>query len=102
MNHDGLQKLTQDVEQLIADTKKLINDAGNAGAQEVSEMKSDGIALLDKALERIKESKNQVAQAGDYALCKAKVSIYEHPMASLGVAALLGVVVGALIARKSS
>ena len=102
MNHEGLQKVTQDVERLIADTKKLINDASDASAQGVSEMKSEGVALLDKALERINESKNQVSKAGDYALCKAKVGIHEHPIASLGLAAILGAVVGALIARKSS
>ena len=100
MSHEGLEKVTQDVEQLIADIKKLLNDASNASTQGVSEMKSEGIALLDKALERLNQSKKQVAQAGDYALCKAKVGIHEHPMASLGLAAILGAVVGAMIARK--
>ncbi len=102
MNHEGLQKLEQDVEQLITDTKKLLNDASEAGAQGASELKAEGVALLDKALERINTSKNQVARAGDYALCKAKVGIHEHPMASLGIAALLGAVVGAMIARRGS
>ena len=102
MNHECLEKVTRDVEQLIADTKKLLNDAGEASTQSVSEMKSEGVALLDKALERLNESKNQVAKASDYALCKAKVGIHEHPMATLGMAALLGVVVGAIVARKSS
>ena len=100
MNHEGLQKVTQDVERLIADTKKLINDASDASTQGVSEMKSEGVALLDKALKRLNESKNQIEQAGDYALCKAKVGIHEHPVASLGLAAILGAVVGAIITRK--
>ena len=100
MNNECLEKLTRDVEQLIADTKKLLNDAGDVSTQSVSEMKSDGVALLDKALERLNEGKNQVAKAGDYALCKAKSNIHEHPMASLGIAALLGAVVGAVVARK--
>jgi ElaB/YqjD/DUF883 family membrane-anchored ribosome-binding protein len=102
MNNECLEKLTRDVEQLIADTKKLLNDAGDVSTQSVSEMKSEGVALLDKALERLNESKNQVAKASDYALCKAKVRIHEHPMATLGMAALLGVVVGAIVARKTS
>ena len=63
-------------------------------------MVSEGIALLDKALVRINASKNQVAQAGNYALCKAKVDIHEHLIASLGLALILGAVVGAIIARK--
>ena len=102
MKHECLEKVTQDVEQLIADTKKLLNDASDAGSQGVSEIKSEGVALLDRALERLNESKNQAAKAGDYALCKARSSIHEHPMASLGLAALLGVIVGTLIIRKSS
>ena len=100
MSHEGLEKVTQDVGQLIADIKKLLNDASNASTQGVSEKKSEGIALLDEALERLNQSKKQVAQASDYALCKAKVGIHEHPMASLGLAAILGAVVGAMIARK--
>jgi ElaB/YqjD/DUF883 family membrane-anchored ribosome-binding protein len=102
MNHECLEKVTRDVEQLIADTKKLLNDAGDVSTQGVSEMKSEGVAMLDKALERLNESKNQVAKASDYALCKAKVSMHEHPMATLGMAALLGAVVGAIVARKVS
>jgi ElaB/YqjD/DUF883 family membrane-anchored ribosome-binding protein len=102
MNHEGFEKVTQDVEQLIADTKKLLNDASDASTKGVAEMKTEGIAMLDKALERINSSKNQIAQAGDYALCKAKCSVYEHPMASLGIAALLGGIVGVIIARKGS
>jgi ElaB/YqjD/DUF883 family membrane-anchored ribosome-binding protein len=100
MSYEGLEKVTQDVEQLIADMKKLLNDTSNASTQGVSEMKSEGIALLDKALARLNQSKKQVVQAGDYALCKAKVGIHEHPISSLGLAAILGAVVGAMIARK--
>ena len=102
MSHDGLDKVTHDVEQLIADTKKLLNDASEASTQGASELKAEGVALLDKALERLNESKNKAAQATDYALCKAKVGIHEHPMASLGIAALLGAVVGAIVTRRSS
>ena len=102
MNNECLEKLTQDVERLIADTKKLLNDAGDASTQGVSEMKSEGVALLDKALERLNASKKQMMQAGDYALCKAKCNIHEHPMASLGMAALLGAIVGAIVARRGA
>ena len=102
MNNECLEKLTQDMERLIADTKKLLNDAGDASTQGVSEMKSEGVALLDKALQRLNESKHQVTKASDYALCKAKVGIHEHPMASLGIAALLGVIVGAIFVNVPS
>jgi ElaB/YqjD/DUF883 family membrane-anchored ribosome-binding protein len=102
MNNEGIHRVTQDVEQLIADTKKLLDDASDASAQRVSEIKTEGIALLDKALDRINASKNQVSQAGENALCKAKCSIHEHPMASIGIAALFGAVVGAMIARRDS
>ncbi len=100
MNNECLENLTQDIEQLIADTKKLLNDASEVSTQGASELKLEGVALLDKALERINASKKQVSQAGDYALCKAKVGIHEHPLASLGIAALLGGVVGAIVTRK--
>jgi len=100
MSHERLKKLSQNIKQLIADTKKLFNDENNTSTQGITEMKSEAIALLDKALERINASKKQVAQTGDYAICKAKVDIHEHPIASLGLALILGAVVGAIIARK--
>lgn len=100
MNNEGLEKVTQDVEQLIADAKKLLADAGSASTQEVTELKNEGIALLNTALERLDAGKKQVAQVSDHAVCKAKCTIHEHPMACLGAAALLGGVVGAILARK--
>jgi ElaB/YqjD/DUF883 family membrane-anchored ribosome-binding protein len=100
MNQEDLEKVTQDIEQLIADIKKLLNDVSDVSTQGVSEIKSESVALLDNALERLHESKNHLAKAGDYALCKVKVGIYEHPMASLGLAAILGAIVGAMITRK--
>ena len=102
MNHECLVKVTQDVERLIADTKKLLSEASNASTQGVTDQKTEGIALLDKALERLNVNKNQLAQASDYALCKAKCGIHEHPMACLGMAALLGGVVGAIVSHRNS
>lgn len=100
MNNECLNKVTQDIEQLITDTKKLISDASSASTQEVNELKIEGIAILDKALERLNVSKKQIIQAGDYALCKAKCGVHEHPIACLGIAAILGGIFGALIAKK--
>ena len=97
MRNEDLEKMVQDAEQLISDAKKVLNDVSAQGS---TVMKSQGIAFLDKALERINVSKSQIGKAGDYALCKAKVGIHEHPLASLSLAAILGAVVGAMIARK--
>ena len=102
MNHEGIEKVSQDVERLIVDAKKLFADASNVGNHEISEIKVEGIALLNKALEQLNSRKKQIAQASDYAICKTKCRIHDHPLASLGIAALLGGMVGAILTRKLS
>ena len=100
MDHDGLVQVQNDVEQLITDAKKLMSDVGSVSEKEAAELKVAGVALLDKALERINTSKSQIKQSGEQFLYKAKCGTHEHPIRSLGIAALIGGLVGAILFRK--
>jgi ElaB/YqjD/DUF883 family membrane-anchored ribosome-binding protein len=72
MNQNSLEMVSHDVEQLIADTKKLLSDVSGVSTQGVADLKTESVSLLEKALERLNESKHRIEQASDYACCKVK------------------------------
>lgn len=91
----GIQK---DVDILIQDAQFLINDVADLSTEQIERFKTEITNSLDKALEacRVKE----LAKVSSYAVDKAKLCVYEKPMMSLAVAAVLGGILGAWIDRK--
>ena len=100
MNPEALSKVRQDLEHLTADFQKLVSDLGGASKDEVVELKEAGLSSVKKVLKQINLSKEKLAQTSDYFLCKTKCTLHEKPLLSLSTAALIGVVIGAVIAKK--
>ncbi|SMC44607.1 DUF883 family protein [Polynucleobacter kasalickyi] len=100
MNYDGLVQIQKDLEQLISDAKKLMSDVSEVSEKDAVDLKAAGVALLNQALDQINTIKSQVVQTGEQVICKTQSSIHKRPMMSLGLAALVGGLVGAILARK--
>ena len=58
------------------------------------------IPMIATTLKLSNLSKEKLAQTSDYFLCKTKCTLHEKPLLSLSTAALIGVVIGAVIAKK--
>ena len=100
MNPEALSKVRQDLESLTADFQKLVSDLGGASKDEVVELKGAGLSTVNKVVEQINLSKEKLAQTSDYFLCKTKCTLHEKPLLSLSVAAIIGMAIGAMIAKK--
>lgn len=100
MNQEALSQVKQDLEHLIADVQNLVSDLGNASKEEALELKEAGLSSINKVLEQVNLSKDRVGKTTDYLLCKTKCTFYERPFTCLGLAALVGIAVGAMMTRK--
>jgi ElaB/YqjD/DUF883 family membrane-anchored ribosome-binding protein len=100
MNSEALSQVKQDLEHLTADIQKLISDLGDASKEEALELKEAGLSSVNKVLEQVNLSKEKLAQTSDYFLCKTKCTLHEKPLLSLSVVAVIGMAIGAMIARK--
>lgn len=93
-------KLVADMRVVIADAEDLLRaTAGQAGEKLA--------AARIKIQDSLEAAKVKVAQLSDVGADKAKAAaratddyVHEHPWASVGVAAALGLVLGVLIARR--
>ena len=63
-------------------------------------LKEAGLSSVNKVLEQVNLSKEKLAQTSDYFLCKTKCTLHEKPLLSLSVVAVIGMAIGAMIARK--
>lgn len=100
MSQQALSQVKQDLQHLTADIQKLVSDLGGASKDEVVELKGAGLSSVNKALKQINLSKEKLAQTSDYFLCKTKCTLHEKPLLSLSVVAIIGMVIGAMIAKK--
>ena len=100
MNQEALSQIKQDLEHLTVDIQKLVNDLGSASKDEMVELKEVGLSSVNKVLEQVNLSKKKLAQTSDYFLCKTKCTLHEKPLISLSVAAIIGIAIGAMIAKK--
>ncbi|OGA06166.1 MAG: hypothetical protein A3I00_03050 [Betaproteobacteria bacterium RIFCSPLOWO2_02_FULL_64_12] len=94
------EKLVADMKVVIADAEELLRaTAGQAG---------DKLAAARvKIQDSLEIAKGKLARLSDVGADKAKAAaratddyVHEHPWASVGVAAALGLVLGVLIARR--
>lgn len=100
MNQEELLQVKKDIENLGDDIKKLIGDLSNVSKEGAMELKAVGTASLEKVLEQVNSSKDKVGKTTDYLLCKTKCTLYERPFTCLGLAAIIGIVVGAMMTKK--
>ena len=100
MNPEALSQVKQDLEHLTADIQKLVSDLGCASKDEAVELKEVGLSSMNKVLEQVNLSKEKLAQTSDYFLCKTKCTLHEKPLLSLSAAAFIGMVIGAVTAKK--
>ena len=92
---------------MIANAKSLINDAGEIGESMASASKEKLAALGEKLSAKLRLSKEKISDAQDALAQKAKATaratdqyVHEEPWKAIGIAVAVGVVLGCLINRR--
>jgi len=82
-------KLMEEYREVIAAAEELLNAASGADGERMQELRGRAEEALRKARARLEGASFQL-----------EAQVRDHPLAAVGIAAVVGLVVGILLARK--
>ena len=82
-------KLMEEFREVVAAAEELLNAASGEDGERLQELRGRAEEALRKARARIEGAGFQL-----------EAQVRDHPLASVGIAAVLGLVIGLLLARK--
>jgi ElaB/YqjD/DUF883 family membrane-anchored ribosome-binding protein len=82
-------KLMEEYREVIAAAEELLNAAAGADGERMQELRGRAEEALRKARARLEGASFQL-----------EAQVRDHPLAAVGIAAVIGLVVGILLARK--
>jgi ElaB/YqjD/DUF883 family membrane-anchored ribosome-binding protein len=92
---------TEEIRNLIADVEDLVARLADLNDADVATMRTKVMATVDAAKETLADSAETLRRRAQRAVSSADGYVHESPWAAVGVAALVGALVGILVARRS-
>jgi ElaB/YqjD/DUF883 family membrane-anchored ribosome-binding protein len=92
---------TEEVRNLISDVEDLVARLADFNDADVATMRGKVMATVDAAKETLADSAETLRRQAQRAMSGADEYVRESPWAAVGVAALVGALVGVLVARRS-
>jgi ElaB/YqjD/DUF883 family membrane-anchored ribosome-binding protein len=90
-----------EIKNLIADVEDLIARLADMNDADVATMRSKVMATVESAKETLSDSADALRRQAQRAVSGADDYVRDSPWAAVGLAALVGAVVGILVARRS-
>ena len=90
-----------EIRNLIADVEDLITRLADLNDSDVASMRSKVMATVESAKETLADGADTLRRQAQRAVSEADDYVHESPWAAVGLAALVGAVVGILVARRS-
>jgi ElaB/YqjD/DUF883 family membrane-anchored ribosome-binding protein len=92
--------LMDDVKQLLKDAEALYKAAADDGTKEGKALKEKLKAQLDKAQDQFTEMESSVVERTRQAATQTDDLVHSKPYHAMGIAAVAGLVLGALLSRR--
>jgi ElaB/YqjD/DUF883 family membrane-anchored ribosome-binding protein len=92
---------TEEIRNLIADVEDLIARLADLNDADVATMRSKVMATVESAKDTLADGAEALRRQAQKAVSGADGYVRESPWAAVGLAALVGAVVGILVARRS-
>jgi ElaB/YqjD/DUF883 family membrane-anchored ribosome-binding protein len=92
---------TEEIRNLIADVEDLVARLADLNDADVATMRSKVMATVEAAKETLTDSAETLRRQAQRAVSGADDYVRESPWIAVGAAALIGAVVGILVARRS-
>ncbi|WP_116473534.1 DUF883 family protein [Zobellella maritima] len=95
------EALLEDVKQVLKDAEALYQAAVDDGTEEGRELKSKLKAQLRRAKQQFSELEDSMVERTRQAAAQTNDLVHSNPYQAMGIAALIGLVLGALLSRNS-
>jgi len=96
----SVDKLKDDVRQVIADVEKLLKATAGQAGERVGEARSRAEKTLHNARRRLEDLEDDTIARARHAVGEADRYVRDNPWQSIGIAAGLAFVVGVLVSRR--
>lgn len=96
MNKD----LRDDLHEAIDQAQDLLKQAKEVGGEKAEELQEEATKVLDKAKKDFSRYYQRASQEGKQIACNVNDCVHENPWRAVGIAAVAGIVLGAILARK--
>ena len=93
-------RLMEDLRTVVRDTEELLKATASQTGEKAEEARRRVSAALDSAKVRLQQAQASAAQMGDEALKATEQYVRDNPWQAIGIAAGVGLVLGALLTRR--
>ena len=93
-------RLMEDLRTVVRDTEELLKATASQTGDKAEEARRRVSAALDGAKVRLQQAQASAAQMSDEALKATEQYVRDNPWQAVGIAAGVGLVLGALLARR--
>lgn len=93
-------RLMEDLRTVVRDTEELLKATASQTGEKAEEARRRVSAALDGAKVRLQQAQASAAQMSDEALKATEQYVRDNPWQALGIAAGVGLVLGAMLARR--
>ncbi len=100
MLDEQLKAVRADTELLMRDAQNLFHEAKSLSGEKADALRAQGVAMLDSALAQVQQFQNKAIEKSKAVATGTNTYVHEHPWRAVGIAAVVGTLVGMLIARK--
>jgi len=100
MSEINKERFMSDIKNVLADAEDLLKQAAAATGERASELRETAMTRLKQAREKAADAQVVVIERGRKAARATDDYVHEHPWASIGIAAGIGMVIGLLINRR--
>lgn len=100
MLDEQLRAVRADTELLVRDAQKLFHEAKSLSGDRADALRTQGVAMLDAALAQVQQIQTKAVEKSKALATSTNAYVHDHPWQAVGVAAVVGTLVGLLIARK--
>lgn len=100
MSHDNSEQLRAELKSLADTLEEVLSSSGDKSKAEMENLRDKAQRALKDSRNRLSEASDAVARQTREAAGKADNYIRENPWTGVGIGAVLGMVVGMLLARR--
>ena len=96
MNKD----LRDDLHEAIDQAQDLLKQAKEVGGEKAEELQNQANKILENAKKDFSRYYQRATEEGKQIACNVNDCVHENPWRAVGIAAVAGIVLGAILARK--